>query len=313
MAEPGPLTIGVAGVGAMGHHHVRLLSSIETADLVGLFDADRERSRSVAVEFDCHPFDSLQALAGACEALVVAVPTEAHLEVARTAAEAGCHLLVEKPLASTLEQARAIVDLTTDRVIAVGHVEFYNPATGFLLDLGRAPRYVEVQRRSGFTRRSLDIDVIRDLMIHDLQLLHELDASAVTEIRALGTAAMSSSVDIANARLEFESGMVANLTASRVSVARERQMRAFFPELYCSIDFDAMKMTRYQLTVDGDGTPDIERRELQAADANPLELELREFIASCRGDEARIVSAVEGLRALDTATRISKVIEESLA
>lgn len=302
------LRIGVAGVGAMGHHHARLLASIETADLVGIVDADATRAESVAAEFECRHFESLADLTSACEALVVAVPTEVHLEVAREAAAAGCHLLVEKPLAASVEEARELAELADDRVVAVGHVEFYNPATGFLLDLGRGPRYVEVQRRSGFTRRSLDIDVIRDLMIHDLQLLHELDTTAVTEIRALGTAALSPSVDIANARLEFESGMVANLTASRVSVQRERQMRAFFPELYCSLDFDAMRMTRYQLVVGEDGETGIEREELAADGANPLERELRAFIAACKGEDARVVRAAEGLRALETATEISRVI-----
>lgn len=306
------LTIGVAGVGAMGHHHARLLASIESADLVGVCDADADRAESVAAEFGCRSL-ALEDLAAACSAVVVAVPTETHLEVARRAAANGCHLLVEKPLAATVEEARELVDLATDRVVAVGHVEFYNPAAGFLFELGRVPRYVEVQRRSGFTRRSLDIDVIRDLMIHDLQLLHELDESAVTEIRALGTAALSSSVDIANARLEFESGMVANLTASRVSVERERQIRVFLPDVYCSIDFDAMRMTRYRVVTGDDGAPGIEQQEVTAEEGNALELELRAFIAACRGEEARIVSARDGLQALETAAEISKVIERSPA
>lgn len=312
MPEQERLLIGVAGVGAMGHHHARLLASIESANLVGICDADAGRARAVADEFGCRVL-ALEDLAAACSAVVVAVPTEDHLDVARRAAAGGCHLLIEKPLAATVEEGRQLVDLASDRVVAVGHVEFYNPAAGFLFDLGRAPRYVEVQRRSGFTRRSLDIDVIRDIMIHDLQLLHELDGSPVTEIRALGTAALSSSVDIANARLEFESGMVANLTASRVSVERERQMRVFLPDVYCSIDFDAMQMTRYRVVTGDDGAPRIEHQEVTAEKANALELELRAFIAACRGEESRIVSVRDGMQALKTAADISKVIERNLA
>lgn len=309
----GRVEIGVAGTGAMGRHHVRLLSGMTDARLVGVYDVDRAVARSVAEEFDCRAFDTLAELADACDAVVVAAPTEAHLEVASEAADRGCHLLVEKPLARTVEEGRAIADAGDGRVVAVGHVEFYNPAMQHLLALGRSPRYVEVQRRSGFTRRSLDIDVIRDVMIHDLQLLHEFAPGPVTEIRALGTAALSDSVDIANARLEFSSGLVANLTASRVSVQRERQMRVFFPELYCSLDFDAMTMTRYQVVTGDDGELKLENDVIEGGDVNPLEQELAAFVAACRGEDCEIVGVEAGLEALQTAQAISEVIERNLS
>ena len=311
MAEAFP--IGVVGTGAMGHHHVRLLSTLPGVDLVGIVEADPERARSVAEEFSCISFDSVGALADACEALVIAVPTDAHLSVALEGLDRGCHVLVEKPLAGNLADAEALVAAAGGHIVAVGHVQFYNPAFAQLLSLERAPRYVEVQRRSGFTHRSLDIDVILDLMIHDLQLLHELDPSPVTEIRALGTAALSPSVDIANARLEFESGMVANLTASRVSVQGERQMRVFFPELYCSLDFDAMTISQYQVAVGKDGEPTVAHQQLGDKDANPLQRELEAFVDACRGGSERIISGEDGLRALQTAIAVSEAIQQSPA
>ncbi len=307
------LPIGVVGTGAMGHHHVRLLSMMAEAELIGIVEADADRARVVAEEFACSVFDSVGALADACEALVIAVPTDAHLSVALEGLDRGCHLLVEKPLAANLADGEDLVAAAGDRILAVGHVQYYNPAFAQLLALGRAPRYVEVQRRSGFTRRSLDIDVILDLMIHDLQLLHELDSSPVAEIRALGTAALSPSVDIANARLEFESGMVANLTASRVSVQGERQMRVFFPELYCSLDFDAMTISQYQVAVGEDGEPTVARKRLGDEDANPLQRELEAFVDVCSGGSQRIISGEEGLRALRTAIAVSEAIQQGPA
>ncbi len=310
-AVPDPVRIGVAGTGAMGHHHVRLLAANPRVNLIGIYDNDLERAEGVADEFGCRQFADLAALADECEALVVAVPTDAHLGVAETALGYGCHLLIEKPLAKTVEEGKAIQSAGKDRIVAVGHIEFYNPATQALLSLGRTPRYVEVQRRSGFTQRSLDIDVIADLMIHDLQILGELNAGQVTEVRALGTAAFSPNVDIANARLEFASGMVANLTASRMSVQRERQLRAFFPDTYCSLDFEAKSMTRYHLEPGEGALPQIARQEVGDPDANPLALELDAFVDACQGDAGGVVGVEQGLLALQTAAAISDAIEEN--
>ena len=219
----------------MGRHHVRLAAELGGADLIGIYDADPSAAATVSADYNAQVFPSIEELAQSCDAVVIAAPTQLHLEIAQVAFAHNCHVLVEKPIARTAEQARQLLAAAGDRIVAVGHVEFYNPATQALLDLDRVPGYVEVQRRSGFTKRSLDIDVIADVMIHDLQLLHELDASPLAEIRAVGTKALSDKVDIANVRLEFESGMVANLTASRVSLRKERRLRAFFPSaLLCS-------------------------------------------------------------------------------
>ncbi len=305
---PEALAIGVVGTGSMGRHHVRLLKGLESAHLVGVFDADPSVAGTIVAEHGVASFSSVEELARDCQALVIAAPTQQHLEIAETAFAHDCHVLVEKPIASTAKQAQKMLDAAGDRIVAVGHVEFYNPATQALLNLNRAPGYVEVQRRSGFTKRSLDIDVIADVMIHDLQLLHELDDTPVVEIRAVGTAALSDKVDIANVRLEFGSGMVANLTASRVSLRKERRLRAFFPQLYCALDFESMTMNQFEVIKKEGAEPEIVETVVTQEGANPLADELEAFVGACSGQNARQVNGAQGLVALQTAEAISATI-----
>src|SRR6185295_9682431 len=231
-----PVRVGVVGTGAMGHNHVRLLSSLPGAALVGVYDPKPEAAESMAREHGARVFPRLEDLAGEIEAAVVAAPTVAHAEMGCALLGRGLHVLIEKPLASSLAEADRLLEQAGDRVLMVGHVEFYNPAVQALLSLGGAPRFVEVQRLGIFSPRSLDVDVILDLMIHDLQILHALDASEVAEVRATGIAVLSPRIDIANVRIELASGGVANLTASRVSAERVRKLRAFLPNRYYSLD-----------------------------------------------------------------------------
>ncbi len=199
----------------MGRNHVRILASLPGAELVGVYDARPEIAEALAQEHGTRAFARLDDLAGEVEAAVVAAPTVAHPEIGCGLLGKGLHVLVEKPIAASLAEADRLIEAADGRVLAVGHVEFFNPAVQALVGLGVPPRFVEVQRLAVFTPRSLDVDVVLDLMIHDLQILHALDPSPVAEVRATGIAVLSPRIDIANARVELASGCVANLTASR--------------------------------------------------------------------------------------------------
>ena len=291
----------------MGRNHVRLLSALAGAELVGVYDPKPEAAASMAREHGARVFPRLEELAGEIEAAVVAAPTAAHAEMGCALLDRGLHVLVEKPLASSLPEADRLLERAGDRVLAVGHVEFYNPAVQALLALGTAPRFVEVQRLGVFSPRSLDVDVILDLMIHDLQILHVLDASPVAEVRATGIAVLSPRIDIANVRVELASGGVANLTASRVSSERVRKLRAFLPNRYYSLDYQAQEIKGYRLEETG-----TQRRilpdDLPVERAEPLKRELESFLAACRGEDAPRVDGTQGRRALATALAVVEAI-----
>ncbi len=261
----------------------------------------------MAAEHGCRVWESLAELQSRIEAAVVAVPTVAHLEVGGALLERGIHVLVEKPIAPSLEQADRLLAAAGNRVLAVGHVEFYNPAVQSLLQVG-GPRFLEVQRLAVFTPRSLDVDVVLDLMIHDIQILHALDPSPVKEVRATGIAVLSPKVDIANARVELESGCVANLTASRVSSEKVRKLRAFLPSRYYSLDYQAQEIKGYRLEVAADGKRAIRPDDLAVERAEPLRRELEAFVAACRGERAPLVDGRQGRRALETALAVGRAI-----
>jgi len=321
-APPHPLRIGVIGCGAMGYHHVRLLAALPGAELVGVFDESPEASRRAAGDHGARAYDEVAPLADAVEAAVVAVPTVAHLEIAGPLLERGVHVLVEKPIAPSLAEADGLLAaaLAGGAVLAVGHVEFHNPAVQSLLALGRAPRFVEVQRLARFTPRSLDVDVVLDLMIHDLQILHALDPSPLTEVRATGIEVLSPRVDIANARLVFASGCVANVTASRVSAERIRKLRLFLPSRYYSLDYQGQEIKGYRLAEVTDGAPPADAAglgpdgrailpdDLPVERCEPLRAELAAFVARCRGEDAPIVDGAAGRQALETALAVTAAL-----
>jgi len=301
------LRVGVFGAGSMGRNHVRLLSSLPGAELVGVYDPRPEAAEAAAREPGARVFPSLEELAGEIEAAVVAAPTVAHAEMGCALLDRGLHVLIEKPLAASLEEADRLLAHAGDRVLAVGHIEFFNPAVQALLAVGSPPRFVEVQRLGVFSPRSLDVDVVLDLMIHDLQILHALDPSPVAEIRATGIAVLSSRIDIANVRVELASGAVANLTASRVSSERARRLRVFLPNRYYSLDYQAQEIKGYRLEGEGEQRrilPD----DLPLERAEPLRRELEAFLAACRGEPAPRVSGEQGRRALETALAVVEAI-----
>ncbi|MEZ5333494.1 MAG: Gfo/Idh/MocA family oxidoreductase [Thermoanaerobaculia bacterium] len=312
MVERAPVPVGVVGTGALGRHHVRLLAQLPEADLRGIHDRSATAAEAVAAEHGARVFDSWEDLADEVDAVVVAVPTVDHARIGCELLRRGKHVLVETPIAASLEEARELVSTQGDRVLAVGHVEFYNPAVEALLGLGEPPGFVEVERLSPFTRRSLDVDVVLDLMIHDLQILHCLDPSPLEEVRAVGISVLSDRIDLASARLELASGCVANVGASRVSAAPSRQLRVFFPQSYYSLDYREQEIKGYRLAGAGGGRS-VEAAQVEVARDEPLKRELERFLAACRGEAVRWVSGEEGLRALETAHRVLAAIEAGRA
>jgi predicted dehydrogenase len=300
-----PLRVGVIGAGALGRHHVRLLRDLPHAELVGFVDRDDGVAERVASELGVARVADLDALAGQAEAVVLAVPTVDHCRLGLELIARGIHLLVEKPLAVTLEEADALIAGAAKRglVLAVGHVEFFNPAVQALIAQRRPVRFVEVQRLGQYSRRSLDIDVILDLMIHDLQILHALDPSPVVEVRATGIHVLSPRVDIANVRVALASGCVANLTASRISAEKVRKLRVFLPDCYFSLDYQDQEIKGYRLERGG-AEPQIVPIDLAVKRAEPLRRELESFVAACRGEQAPLVTGAEGRRALATALEV---------
>jgi predicted dehydrogenase len=303
------LKVGVFGTGAMGRNHVRNLASLPGVELVGLFDPRAEVAAAVSAEFGTPAFASSGELAGNIEAAVLAVPTVAHAEMGCELLGRGLHLLIEKPLAGSLEEADRLIAAAAAarKILAVGHIEFWNPAVQALLQVGIPPQFVEIERLGVFSPRSLDVDVILDLMIHDLQILHALDPSPVVEVRTTGIAVLSDRVDIANARIELASGAVANLTASRVSAERARKLRAFLPSRYYSLDYQAQEIRGYRLE-DGDGGRRIVPENLTVERAEPLRRELEGFVAACRGEAPVAVDGSAGRRALETALAVVAAI-----
>lgn len=301
------LRVAVVGTGALGRHHTRILASLPGVRLVGVHDRNPDVAAAVAAEHGARAWTDLDALLAEVEAVVLAVPTVDHAAMGCELLDRGLHVLVEKPIAASLAEADRLIAAAGDRVLAVGHVEFFNPAVQALLGLGLPPRFLEAERLGVFTARSLDVDVVLDLMIHDLQILHALDPSPVAEVRATGIAVLSPKVDIASARIELASGAVANLTASRVSADRSRKLRLFLPSAYYSCDYPQQEIKGYRLVAEPGGRR-IVAADLQVERAEPLRRELEAFVAACRGGESRQVGGAEGRRALATALAVAAAL-----
>lgn len=302
--------IGVIGVGHLGRHHARLLSSIEGAELVGVVDLIPERAAAAAGAAGTEAFVDYRELFGRVDAVSVAVPTVDHLEVARPFLEQGVSVLVEKPMATSLEEADAMVRLaaSSGATLAVGHTERFNPAVEAALPLLTHPRFIEVHRLSGFPERSLDIDVIFDVMIHDLDILLAVDASEVTSVEAVGVPVLTSRIDIANARLRFASGCIANVTASRISRDKVRKVRFFQPDMYVSIDYGDQELEVWRLRPQAGERPAIEGGKAPVEKDEPLRRELVDFVDAVRLGRAPTVPGEAGRRALALATRVAEAI-----
>jgi predicted dehydrogenase len=297
-----PVRLAVAGVGSLGQHHARVCVGLPGAALAGVFDIDRSRAAEVAARHGCRAFAALDDLIAAADAVVVAVPTVDHHRVAMTLLEAGKDVLVEKPICSTLAEAEDLIRAAAERarILQVGHIERFNPATAVLRANAVRPRFIEVHRLGAFSPRSLDVDVVLDLMIHDLDVVLSLDGSETVQVDAVGVPVLTPRVDIANARLRFASGLIANLTASRVSAERVRKFRVFSPRTYISVDFAAREAQVYRLA-DGAQGPEIRSERTAAPDEEPLQRQMASFVAAVRDRSQPEVSGADGLRALSLA------------
>jgi len=304
------ITTAVVGTGHLGRHHLRILAGTDGVRCIGAFDMDRERLSEITAEHDVPALESLEA-ASVADAVVVATPTVSHREVAGALLEAGCHVLVEKPIAATVAEADELVALAEKRmrVLAVGHVEYHNPAVQAALGIADGVRYLESQRLSPFTARSVDVDVILDLMIHDLQITLAVAGEAPSEIRAVGVPVLTDKVDLCHAWVEFPGGLVANLTASRVSAERIRKLRLFARESYFSIDYAEQSVSSAQLVKSESGV-EIAPRLVEVEKDEPLKAELEAFIAACRGDRSRIVDGHTGAAALAAAITVRECVEK---
>lgn len=307
--QPPSLTAAVVGTGHLGQHHVRILAGLPGVRMLGAFDADRARLEQVTNQHGVPALAELEA-AAAADIAVVATPTIAHREVAGRLLEAGCHVLVEKPIAATVAEADELVALAaaTGRILAVGHVEYHNPAVQAALQLAEGVRYLETQRLSPFTARSVDVDVILDLMIHDLQITLAAAGEQTPEIRAVGVPVLTDKVDLCHAWLEFDSGLVANLTASRVSSERIRKLRLFARDSYYSVDYAEQTVHGARL-VRQDGGTQIVPQPVSIERQEPLAAELAAFAAACRGEPSSIVDGTTGARALAAAVQIRRQVD----
>ena len=302
------IRVAVIGAGVFGRHHLRVLSQSLNATLVGVVDSDPERAAMVAAEHNCRTFATLGELKGHVDAAVVAVPTSLHAEVGCELLESSIDVLVEKPIAANLASARLLVATAAkhERILQIGHLERFNPAVAALKKITRIPLFFEIHRLSLFSPRSLDVDVVLDLMIHDLDIVLDLAGIMPEEIRAAGLSILSDKVDIANVRLAFPGGCVANLTASRVSTERVRKLRLFQPHQYISLDYQKQDAVAFTVS----GNQEIGFQPLPVVKEEPLRLEVESFLKAVANRSRPLVPGEDGLRALEVALAILDKIEE---
>lgn len=303
------VAIGVIGTGYLGGLHARVLTEIPEARVVGFVELNDAVAGELCESLKLERFESVAALAREVQCAVVATPTITHFDIASELLSAGCDVMVEKPITQDVDQARALIDLAAskDRIIQVGHVERYNPAIVAVAEQLRGTRYLEAERLGVFVGRSLDIDVLLDLMIHDINLVLSLLQEEVVEIRAVGVPVLTDKVDMTNVRLQLANGAVANLTASRVSQDRVRKQRFFGSDFYYSVDTKEQEVKGYRL-IDGAITPAavaVEKKE-------PLRAELEAFLQCVRDRSRPIVSGEDGLAAVSLAVKVAEAINESM-
>lgn len=303
---------GVVGVGYLGRLHARVLTEIPEVEVVGFVEPDDGRAKEVETALGLRRFESVEALGTEIECAVVATPTILHGEVATALIDCGCDVMIEKPITEDPVSARRLIAHAESRgrIIQTGHVERYNPAIQATAPIIRNPRYIEAQRIGVFSARSLDIDVLLDLMIHDLQLVISLLGKEIVSIEAIGVPVLTDKVDMANVRLEMVDGSVANLVASRVSNEKLRKFRIFGRDAYISVDTKEQEVKGYRL-VEHDGERRIEELRIEVARKEPLRAELDAFIECVRTRQTPLVSGEDGLGALELALRVGEKIDAS--
>jgi predicted dehydrogenase len=312
--EQNKIKVGVVGVGSLGQWHARIYSEMPDVELAGVYDADRKRAKEIAERYGSTAFKTIDELADATEALNIVVPTDKHRAVAGKIIEKGKHVLVEKPIASSTKEAEELVELAQQHgvILQVGHVERFNPVLAVVNPAKQQPRYIEALRiaeypppRFGLLPRGTEVSVILDLMIHDLEIILHLVQSKVVDIRAVGVPVLSKSEDISNVRLRFENGCIANVTASRISMEKQRKIRMFLPDSYVSLDYQEQtgKILRKKLL-------GIEKKEIPIHKGEPLALELRAFVDCVRNRSEPVVSGEHAAEALKLAVAICQSIRK---
>ena len=299
---------GVVGTGHLGYHHARILVGL-TGETVPIFDIDADRMRQLASELDVEPCGSLEELLDRCDSLVVACNTVEHYSTVMKALDAGVHVLVEKPIAATAAEGEKMVERASAEglVLAVGHVERFNPAIVAAADLIDEPLFVEGHRMAPFKPRGTDVSVVMDLMIHDIDLVLSFVRSPVESVHASGVPVLSGKVDIASARIQFENGCTVNMTASRISREQMRKLRFFGNRSYVSVDFAARRVEAFRVSDDGGILP----IHVEVGDSDALTAELTDFLTACATGDPPTVTGEEGLRALRSAATISEAIEKA--
>ena len=324
------VNIGVIGVGHLGVHHASHLTKIKNANFVGLFDSDAQRAEEISKKLNTKSFDSIDSLLDNVEALSIVTPTPTHRSVAEKCIKKGKHVFIEKPITSSVDDAEYLIELAKKHstIIQVGHIERFNPALLALSNLEIEPKYIEVHRMAPFTSRGTDVPVVLDLMIHDIDLILSFISAPVEEIYANGVSIMTNSVDIANARIKFENGSIANITSSRVAKDRVRKIKMFQQDLYVTIDFLAGISEVYKAMGATQNDPEaIMSAPLVGADGkhkqifyekptvkktDALKAELKNYINAVLGKEKPMVDGFAGKQALDVAIKIHDKILEDL-
>jgi predicted dehydrogenase len=306
----------VIGVGYLGRFHAQKYAALPEAELVAVVDANQQSREQVAAETGCRPVADYRDILGEVDAVSIATPTPLHYPIARECLERGLHVLVEKPITTTIEEARSLVETAAraGRILQVGHLERFNAAILALAGTLRTPRFVESHRLAPFKERGTDVNVVLDLMIHDIDLIQSLVGAPIESIDAVGASVFSAGLDIANARIRYANGCVANTTASRVSMKMERKLRLFQDDAYISIDLQQKVLTIVRKPPAGADVPKgqvlIEERTYDQGDA--LKLEIEAFLQSIRAGTPPVVTGEDGLRALETATRITQMVQDGV-
>ena len=310
------IRVGVIGVGYLGKFHAEKYSGMEKAQLVGVVDIDKSRAEHVAATLGTSALTDYRDLFGNVDAVSVAVPTDAHYSVGAAFLQQNVDVLIEKPMTTSLEQADELIKMaqSNHRILQIGHLERFNPAVIALKDIVHTPMFIEAHRLSIFKDRSTDVSVVLDLMIHDIDIIMNVVKSEIKSIHAAGVPVICEQADIANVRLEFESGCVANVTASRISIKNQRKIRFFQKETYVSVDFAGREITIIRRGEDrvGGVIPGMDIQQLSFSEADALEDELASFIEAVSNRKAPVVSGYAGRKALEVALSIMDQINASI-
>ena len=303
------LKCGVIGVGYLGQHHARIYSELEGAVLAGVFESDADRAKEISERHQCPVFSTIEELAETCDAISVVVPTDKHHEVAVPLLKAGCHLLIEKPICETVEQATEILAAANgaNALVQVGHIEHFNPVMSYLEEVVTNPKYITAERLAPYQPRGTEVGVVLDLMIHDIGVVLQLVGSEPVDVRSVGVSVLSKTEDIANARIEFANGCVANLNVSRVSSKKVREIRVFQSTGYLSLDF--MNQAGHHVAV---GLEGLSKNEVPIEKGEPLKLELTSFVESVKNRKDPKVGGELGKTALDLAIQITSQIRKTM-